>query len=214
MIFELIAVISQWAIDAINFLGYLGVFFLMFLESANIPIPSEVIMPFSGFLSFKGNFSFWIVVIFGTLGNLAGSLVSYFLSSWILKIREKSRLVKFIISENFIVKSKEWFEKYGSFSVFFSRLLPVIRTFISFPAGLGKMNLLKFSILTTAGSFIWSLFLTYIGFIMGENWMSIEKYFRKFDLVILIVIIILGIYWAKRHFNVKIFKKYEKTNDI
>ena len=203
MITSVLAYLSHIVILIIESVQYLGIFSLMALESANIPIPSEIIMPFSGFLAQKRELSFWLVVIVGTLGNVFGSIISYYLAVWIVRIRAKIKIVRFFISDDFLDKSKEWFNKYGSWSVFFSRILPIVRTFISLPAGLGKMNILKFSSLTFAGSFIWSIFLTYVGWFLGQNWQSVEKYFRQFDILIVVLILIFGFWWAKRHFTNK-----------
>ncbi|MFA6136026.1 MAG: DedA family protein [Candidatus Paceibacterota bacterium] len=191
--------IANIVIVIINSTGYLGIFLLMALESANIPVPSEIIMPFSGFLVFGGNFSFWLVVLAGTFGNLFGSLVSFRFAEWIVASRSKFKLISHIFSEKFLYKSHVWFEKYGYWSVFFSRLLPVARTFISLPAGLAKMNIWKFSILTLFGSFIWSWILTYIGLFLGVNWHTLGKYFRQLDLLILVIVLILFFWWLYNH---------------
>jgi membrane protein DedA with SNARE-associated domain len=213
IISHLIEVLASWVIRVIEFFGYGGIFVLMALESANIPIPSEIIMPFSGFLASEGKFSFWVVVFVGTLGNLFGSILSYFLASFIVKNRYRISIIKLLISDTFLDKSQKYFEKYGSLSVFFSRILPVLRTFISLPAGLGKMNFLKFSFLTFLGSFIWSAILTYFGWFLGQNWKVLEVYFRKFDIAIAVGIIAGAIYWFFYHFNGKIRKKSKNSLD-
>lgn len=179
-------------------LGYPGVFFLMTLESVNIPIPSEVVMPFSGFLALQGTFNFWGVAAAGTLGNVAGSLLSYYLAEWILSIRAKYGFLRIILSESHIEKTNEWFRKYGSYSIFFGRVVPVVRTFISLPAGIGKMNVAKFTVLTLVGSLIWSVFLTYVGFFLGSNWDTIGGYFRNADFVILGALGVAVIYFLLR----------------
>ncbi len=179
--------ITHSVIEVIKYLGYPGVFLLMTLESVNIPIPSEVVMPFSGFLALQGSFSFWAVASVGTLGNVAGSLLSYFLAEWILSIRNRYGVLKLILSEKHLEKTNEWFQKYGSYSIFFGRVVPVVRTFISLPAGIGKMNVAKFTYLTFLGSFLWSLFLTYVGYFLGSNWGTIQTYFRKMEYIILAV---------------------------
>lgn len=182
--------ITTFTLHTIESLGYIGVFTLMALESANVPIPSEIIMPFSGFLASQGSFNFWLVVFIGALGNLAGSLVSYF---------SADKLGKYIRGNRDFVLAESWFEKYGEISMFFSRMLPVVRTFISFPAGMFKVNIWKFSFYTFTGSFLWSLFLTYIGFELGENWHSLEPYFRKFDYLIVGFVIVGFIWWIWHH---------------
>lgn len=207
MIESVVSFISIWVIEIIKILGYPGIFILMALESANIPIPSEVIMPFSGFLAFTGNFSFFWVVVVGALGNLFGSIVSYFIAVWVVNNRSKSKIIGFFIHEEFLERANKWFLKYGSYSIFFSRMLPVVRTFISLPAGIGKMKLLRFSLLTFLGSLIWSTFLAYIGFFLGERWDTLGGYFRRFDIAIVAVILIGIAFWLRRRFNGKIKNK-------
>jgi len=178
------------------------VFFLMALDSFNIPIPSEVTMPFSGFLASEGKFSFWLIVIMGTFGSYVGSVCSYYLAEWLVSHRHRAYL-HLILSDAFLGKASTWFSKYGSASVFFGRIIPIIRTFISLPAGLGKVPFGKFSYLTIAGSFLWSLALTYIGWMFGENWDRIGDYFHQFDIVI-VGLILIGIgWWVYRHIATK-----------
>ncbi|OGY58629.1 MAG: hypothetical protein A3C03_02565 [Candidatus Colwellbacteria bacterium RIFCSPHIGHO2_02_FULL_45_17] len=175
MLSDLVSIISTFVLETIESWGVIGVFVLMTLESANIPIPSEVIMPFSGFLVGTGVFSFWVIVFVGAFGNLVGSIISYFAASKLDgKIRSKLEFKR----------AERWFNKFGVWSVFIARLLPIVRTFISFPAGMFKVNIWKFSALTFAGSLLWSWVLTRVGFILGENWSVIEPYFRKFDFAI------------------------------
>ncbi len=189
------ALISNLVIEIIKYLGYPGIFLLMTLESVNIPIPSEIIMPFSGFLALQGNLNFWLVALMGTLGNMAGAFLSYFLAEWILEIRGKYKILQVILSHRHLEKTDAWFKKYGSYSIFFGRIIPMVRTFISLPAGIAKMNAIKFTYLTFLGSFLWSAFLTYIGFFLGNNWTIIQEYFKELDYVILVVIAAALLYW-------------------
>ena len=194
MIADILEVISLFVLNAIETWGYWGVFFLMALESANIPIPSEIIMPFSGFLVSTGVFDFWTVVFLGALGNLMGSLASYYVAGHFKGWVENNRHFD---------EAKRWIAKYGVATAFWSRMMPIVRTFISFPAGLFKVPIWKFSFFTFIGSFIWSAILTYPGVYWGENWTIIEPIFRKFDLVIA-VLLVLGITWGlKNHFGKK-----------
>lgn len=192
MLGPILAKLSSFVLGTINDVGYLGVFGLMVLESANIPIPSEIIMPFSGFLASRGAFSFWLVVFVGALGNLAGSLISYSMARTLEPRLRTSR--HFLAAQN-------WFKRFGELSVFIGRLVPIVRTFISFPAGLFRINLFRFSLYTLIGSFLWSTFLTYIGFVLGENWTQIEPYFRKFDYLIGIAILIFLAWFLYRRRN-------------
>jgi len=215
MISGIIETISSFILLVIGKTSYLGVFFLMALESANIPIPSEIIMPFSGFLVAQGFFSpsillradpelavwvsFWLVVFLGALGNLSGSLFSYWLGYLVRTDILKWNSQK--ISEK-TEKAVAWLDKFGDAAILISRVLPVVRTFISFPLGVLKTkSLRRFSILTFIGSFIWSAFLTYLGFILGKNWGILEIYFRKFDYLILILILAAIGWWLWRHFR-------------
>ncbi|MDI6717731.1 MAG: DedA family protein [Patescibacteria group bacterium] len=177
----------------------------MTLQSYNIPIPSEVTMPFSGFLASRGDFNFWLVVLTGTFGNLFGAYLSYITARYLLKngFRGKFSFLQSIISENNIALARNWFQKYGAISVFFSRMIPVAGTFISFPAGLLKMDVIKFLLLTFFGSFIWCYVLTEIGFQLGENWASLEVYFREFDYVILFLIATIIFWKIYAHFRKK-----------
>ncbi len=189
MVLELVI---QWVVDAISYTGYFGVFFLMALESALIPIPSEVIMPFSGYLVFAGRFGFWEVVLAGALGNLVGSWIAY----WAGAKGGRRIILRFHGHRGMehLKTAEKWFERYGDITAFFSRLLPVVRTFISFPAGVGKMNFKRFSIYTFVGSFIWSALLTYIGFILGSRWEEIMGFFRQFEVAVILVLILSAIY--------------------
>ncbi len=188
----MIEILGSYIINLISSTGYAGVFLLMTLESALIPIPSEITMPFAGSLVQLGKFDLWAVVIVGALGNLFGSLLAYALGYWggenIVRvvIRKYGKYV--LVSEHEFDKSQKWFSKYGELIVFLSRIMPVLRTFISLPAGIAKMNLMKFIVYTVVGSLIWSLLLTYVGVSLGQNWNSLEVYFRKFDLVIVVVL--------------------------
>lgn len=200
----MISLILEWVSSIVLYVisgtGYFGVFSLMFLESMNLPIPSEIIMPFSGFLAATGVFNFWLVVFTGAFGNLAGSLFSYWLGFLFRK-----GFLKNGEHQADVEKAKKWLFWFGDWTAFFSRLLPIVRTFISFPLGvLGVKSVWKFSVLTFSGAFIWSGFLTWLGLILGENWNDLEVYFRKFDYVVLIIILAGIGWWAWWHFNSKI----------
>jgi membrane protein DedA with SNARE-associated domain len=187
--------------------GLLAVFVLMTAESALIPIPSEVTMPFAGFMAGRGVLDFWTVVAVGAFANLIGSWLTYWLGyvkgeEWIrVVIKKYGRWL--LIKESEFDKAKEWFHEKGQWVSFGSRLLPVVRTFISLPAGIAKMNLPLFSVLTFIGSFIWSAFLAYLGLKMGQNWQAIEPYFRKFQFLIVGLFLAWGIYYVWSHFKKK-----------
>ena len=168
--------------------GLIAVFVLMTAESALIPIPSEITMPFAGFMASRGVMNFWAAVTVGAFANLTGSLLAYWLGY--KKGEEWTRgAIKrwgkwFLIKEKEFDRAKKWFHDYGQWIAFGSRLLPVVRTFISLPAGISRMSLPLFSVFTFIGSFIWSAFLAYLGLILGQNWLAIEPYFRRFQFLI------------------------------
>lgn len=178
--------------------GYGGIFFTMTLESAAIPIPSEVVLPFGGFLASSGRLDFWLVILAATAANLTGAIAIYFVGLFggrtILE-----RYGKYVlISRESIARMDHWLEHYGAQTAFFSRLLPGVRTFSSLVIGAGKVNFNKFFWYTLTGSFIWNFSLTYVGFVAGNNWDFLRPYFRKFELVILAAILIAVIVFVFR----------------
>jgi len=184
--------------------SYAGVFVLMTLESACIPLPSEVTMPFAGFLASQGVLNFWLVVVAGGVGNLVGSLIAYYvgraLEDTVLRtfIRKHGKWV--LMSERDYELAEIWFRRHGEIVVFVSRLLPIIRTFISLPAGVARMNLTRFCIYTIAGSLLWSTLLTYVGVQLGDHWHELSEIWHQFDLAISVILIgLLALYiWHKR----------------
>lgn len=194
MIEAILNVLANFVIHTIQATGYLGVAGLMAIESANIPLPSEVIMPFSGYLVSTGTMTLWGVSLAGAVGCTIGSIFSY----WLGLIGGRPLVEKYgkyiFVSHRDINRADKWFLRYGDSAIFISRLLPVVRTFISFPAGISKMHFKRFVIYSFVGSFIWSLGLAYIGFILGNNWLSLKSIFHRFDFLILGLIVI-GIVW-------------------
>lgn len=209
----MIEALSHFIIELIKSTNYLGIFVLMFLESALIPIPSEITMPFSGFLASKGDLSFIAIVAVGTLANLLGSLAAYYLGYFLeetVLLNLVKKYGKFILlSEHEYHRTEKWFKKYGDKIVLVSRLLPGIRTVISLPAGMFEMDIKKFVIYTTIGCLIWSFVLTYIGFVLGENWNSLEPIYRKFEFIIVALLILGVVLYIEKHLGIrkKIFKK-------
>lgn len=211
MISYLLGIISSAILFVISKIGYSGIFFLMFFQSFNIPIPSEITMPFSGYLASTGVFNFWLVVFLGTLGSFTGAFFSYKFASFLVqdKIRNKYWILKVLMSEKNLSLSQKWFDKYGSLSIFFGRITPIISSFISFPAGLAKMNVFLFSILTLLGSFLWCWGLALAGLALGKNWNIIQPYFREFDYFIAALIVVFAGFWLARHFRIK-----SKNNEL
>jgi membrane protein DedA with SNARE-associated domain len=187
--------LSGFIIHFIQSAGYFGIFILMTLESAFIPIPSEVTMSFGGYLAQTGTLSLPLVVLIGAIGNLAGSLIAYAIG-YFLEERVILTLInkygKFILlTEHEYLKAVIMYKKYGNGITFFSRLLPAVRTFISLPAGLSEMNLLKFALFTFLGSLLWSAILASIGYYLGSHWDSIGPIYNKFQLVIIAAVVML-----------------------
>ncbi len=187
--------IARFITNSIDVLGYPAIFVLMTAESALVPIPSEITMPFAGFLVGLGKLNFYVVVLVGALANLTGSLLAYALGfyaqeSVVHRLVEKYGKYLLITLEE-VKRSEHWFQKHGGKIAFFSRLIPVVRTFVSLPAGMAKMDIWRFAIYTFLGSLFWSTFLAYLGLQLGKNWSVLESYFRKFD--ILIAFIVLGL---------------------
>ncbi|MDD5544426.1 MAG: DedA family protein [Acidobacteriia bacterium] len=199
MITAVIEKLSVFIIAGISMLGYGGILVMMAIESACIPLPSEVIMPFSGYLVFTGRFNLWMVAIAGALGCNLGSAVAYYLGSHGGRplIERYGRYV--LLSQRDLEWADRWFEKYGDATVFFSRLLPIIRTFIAFPAGVVRMRLVRFHVYTFAGSLPWCLLLAYAGMKLGQRWSSLKVYFHRMDLVLGILIVLGLVLFLKRH---------------
>jgi membrane protein DedA with SNARE-associated domain len=183
-------------------MGWAGVVFLMGVESAAIPFPSELIMPLAGWLlvAEKGG-GWWMLVmagLYGALGNLLGSWLAY----WVSLKGGRPLLLKYgkyvLLTADEIERTERWFQRYGEMAVFFARLLPVVRTFISIPAGIARMNIWKFSVYTFFGSFPWSLGLAYGGFLLGENWEVLRSAMRPFDIPILILMVLAGAWFIYR----------------
>jgi membrane protein DedA with SNARE-associated domain len=185
------------ATEFISSAGYPAVFLLMALESACVPIPSEAIMLFAGFAVSKGELTLVGIVVAGVLGNLVGSLAGYGIGYFgRLDLLERNRL--FHLSPARLRQTEGWFERYGSATVFFSRMLPLVRTFVSVPAGVAKMPLGRFSVLTTLGSIPWVLALALVGRSVGDNWERWRHYLGYLDYAIVVAAVIAVVWWLLR----------------
>jgi membrane protein DedA with SNARE-associated domain len=197
-----LAFIDQIVIPFLNSLygavGYVGVLIAMAIESAMIPLPSELILPYAGFLVSdpskiepltKGPWGFWIVVIAATIGNTIGSLIAYAIGAWGGRPFLERWGKYLLIRHHEIELAERFFEKYGSATAFFSRLLPIVRTFISFPAGVARMPLGRFIAYSTAGAFLWSILLVWAGTQLGARWEDIRHALQPFDLLIAIAVV-------------------------
>jgi len=202
MIARIIEILSGFIVATISLMGYSGIVLLMAIESACIPLPSEIIMPFSGYLVSTGQMNLWAVGVAGAVGCVLGSLVAYWVGMYGGRplIEKYGRYV--LVSRHDLDMADRWFAKRGEIIVFVSRLLPAIRTFIAFPAGVARMNLKRFVIYTFAGSLPWCLGLAYIGQKLGEQWNkddTLKTWFHRFDFLIGIAAVLLAGWWIWRH---------------
>src|SRR5213592_3740195 len=202
MLTSLVEMLGRFVIAVISQAGYPGIVLLMGIESACIPLPSEIIMPFSGYLIYTGRFNLWLVGVAGAFGCVLGSLVAYWVGMYGGRplIEKYGRYV--LVSSHDLDLADRWFDRFGEVIVFASRLLPAIRTFIAFPAGVARMNLKKFVIYTFAGSLPWCIVLAYAGQRLGEKWdkdPTLKTLFHRFDFIIGIVIVLAVVWWVCRH---------------
>jgi membrane protein DedA with SNARE-associated domain len=186
-------VLSNFIITAVEQLGYYGIFIGMGLGSACIPIPSEIIMPFSGYIAWEGKLNIIAVIFVGASGCLVGSLLAYSAGRYGGRpfLEKYGRYV--LIRKHEIDRAHEWFERHGEMAIFLSRMLPVIRAFISLPAGIAKMDVKKFSVYTFLGSLPWCFALASAGILLGQSWRVIGNAFTSLGIAVLLVVIaILG----------------------
>ncbi|MBI5577123.1 MAG: DedA family protein [Deltaproteobacteria bacterium] len=199
MVTRILEALASFVIYVISLMGLPGIVLLMAIESACIPLPSEVIMPFSGYLVYLGKHSLWEVGLAGAIGCVVGSVPAYYLGMYGGRplIEKYGKFI--LLSHRDLDLADRWFERHGEATVFFARLLPVIRTFIAFPAGVARMEMKRFIAYTFAGSLPWCLGLAYVGMVMGEQWPTLKGYFHKFDVVIG-ALLLAGIVWyVRRH---------------
>jgi membrane protein DedA with SNARE-associated domain len=193
---------TAWVISLMSSLGYWGIALLMFLENLFPPIPSELIMPLAGFTVAQGKMNFWGAVFAGTVGTMAGTYAWYYLGRLVNYQRLQAgaeRYGKWIrVSAHDIDRVNDWFNKYGTKAVFFGRMVPGIRTLISLPAGINNMPFTTFTIYSTVGTLLWTLALTTAGFLLGENYASIEQYLAPISKLVIFGLIGLIGYWIFR----------------
>ena len=201
MLTSLVEMLGRFVIAVISQAGYPGIVLLMGIESACIPLPSEIIMPFSGYLVYTGRFKLAWVALAGAVGCNVGSLVAYYVGALGGRpLAEKyGRYV--LVTRHDLELADRWFARYADWAVFFARLLPVVRTFIALHAGIARMNFLRFNVYTFLGSLPWCLALAYAGLKLGERWTILRQYFHRFDTVILILIVIGGAWFVRNRWR-------------
>jgi membrane protein DedA with SNARE-associated domain len=193
-----------WLVNIIEVLGYPGVALAMFVESFFAPIPSEIILPFSGFVASQGSLNIYIVILVATLAAYLGTLPFYFIGLWgeeyVHKFLEKYGKYLFI-SEKDMDSGYKAFEKFGYGIVFLGRLIPIVRTVISFPAGASKMKFGLFSAFTLVGTLIWSSLLAYGGYLLGENWLFVSEFIERYERIILMILFTVVAWYFWRGFK-------------
>lgn len=201
MLEKIIAALAVWIMQIISSMGLSGIALLMCIESACIPLPSEIIMPFAGFLVFKGEMTLWSVALAGATGCVVGSIPAYYLGMYGGRpiVEKYGKWV--LISAKDLNWADQAFAKHGEIIIFIGRLLPAVRTFIAFPAGLARMNMTKFISYTFVGSLIWCYLLALAGFKAGQNWESLKVYFHQFHYLIAGAGLIFVIWYLRRHFK-------------
>jgi membrane protein DedA with SNARE-associated domain len=220
LIAHVLEALSQWITHVILILGYGGIVLLMAIESACIPLPSEIIMPFAGAVTVAeiaqsqipphAPLNLWLVALAGAIGCNVGSVVAYFVGAKLGRpFLERTRWVRFFVTPHELELVDGWFARRGAVMVFVARLLPVVRTFIALPAGIARMDQLKFHLYTFAGSLPWCLALGYAGAKLGENWEGLRPWFHRFDFVLGIVIVA-GAVWFVRQ-RVRALKAHSAT---
>lgn len=195
MVTAVLEFLARFIISIISTTGYLGIVLLMGIESACIPLPSEVIMPFSGYLVSVGRFQLTWVALAGALGCNGGSLVAYYVGALGGRplVEKYGRYV--LITRHDLELADRFFARYGDWAVFIARLLPVVRTFIALPAGIARMNFLRFNLYTFLGSLPWCWALAYAGLKLGGRWTILRQYFHRFDAAIGILILVAAVWF-------------------
>ena len=194
-IISLILFITRGVTTAVQAWGYPGIFGLMLLESSSLPIPSEVILPFAGYLASMGQLDFWITLTVATIAGTAGAVIDYYIGLKGVQALTKHKILgKTVLSMNQLEMAEKWFLKYGSLMVFISRIIPGFRTTFSFPAGAAKMKMPKFLAFTTAGCLLWNVILIYLGWYLGKNWTQVAGVSHYLIIAAVAAILIILIY--------------------
>lgn len=201
MLEKIIALVAVWIMSVISTMGYAGIMLLMAIESACIPLPSEIIMPFAGFLVSKNEMTLLGIALAGALGCVLGSIPAYYIGMFGGRPLAERYGKYLLISKKDLDWADNAFAKHGQLIIFLGRMLPAVRTFIAFPAGVARMNMPKFVIYTFIGSFIWCGVLGYAGMKAGEHWEDLKIYFHQFHYVIIAAGVMFVIWYLRRHFK-------------
>ncbi|MBX2861600.1 MAG: DedA family protein [Vampirovibrio sp.] len=199
LVHGILAVVLEFIHGVIDATGYIGIALLMAIESANVPLPSEMILPYAGFMVQQGQLNFHLAALAGALGCVLGSLPSYALGYYGGRpfLRKYGKWM--LLTEHDLEDAEKWTEKYGDMTFFICRMLPVVRTFISLPAGILKARLIPFTLYTFIGSWVWSYGLVYVGVKLGDNLELFRHYWHKFDYAIVGTLLVLGALYVWKH---------------
>jgi membrane protein DedA with SNARE-associated domain len=191
--------LAEYFTYAIETTGYFGAGFLMTMESMVAPVPSELVMPFVGFLVVEGKFSLALAILVTSLGSIIGSLISYYMGyfggrPFVIKAGKY-----LLLNHEHLEWTEHWFSRHGSWTIFVSRFIPVVRHLISIPAGLGKMKLLPFCVYTLLGATMWNTFLLLCGYKLRQNWRLVQQYSHELDIIVVIMLAIIGVWFVATH---------------
>lgn len=214
MIGDFLLRLADFTVNFISDAGYFGVWLLMLIDAVNFPVPSEIILGFTGFLVTEGRFNFWLAALLAGLGSTSGAILSY----WLGLVGGRPFVKRFgrwfLIGQKDLDNADRLFKKYGVAFIFFSRFIPLLRTLISLPAGITHMPFWPFTLFTFLGSFLWAVILIYIGTLVGENYQQIADSFEGAEYVVLAVLVAGIVYWVyrqiKEQFGINRDKKAEK----
>lgn len=194
---SLIESISDWAVSMMETIGAPGAGLAIALENLFPPLPSEVILPLAGFTASRGNFSLFEAIFWTTAGSVVGALALYFLGAWLGRDRMRAIVSRVpLVDLADVDHVEDWFNRHGYKAVFFGRMIPLFRSLVSIPAGIERMTLWKFLVLTTAGSLIWNCIFVMAGFYLGENWHLVEAYADVFQKIVIASVILLVGYFV------------------
>ena len=214
---ELLNVINAWALDVIRSMGYPGLGFIMFLENVFPPIPSEVVLPLAGWLTLDPDTGFTLVgvTIVGAIGSVAGAFFFYGLGKWFDESRVRFLLRRFgkwfLLSESDFDVALSWFDRYDEYVIFFGRMVPLIRSLISVPAGLASMHVGKFAAYTAVGTALWSFLLAFAGRLLGARWALVAEFIDRYETVVIVVVVVAFVYFVATRLRKRFQEKSDAT---
>jgi membrane protein DedA with SNARE-associated domain len=211
--------VATWVQQVIQAMGYPGLALVMFLENVLPPIPSEAVLPMAGWLAYEGqgNFTLLGVTLVGGLGSVSGALVFYGLGHWFGESRVRALFERYgkwlLLKVEDFDKAIEWFDRYGEQVIFFGRMVPIVRSLVSIPAGIANMNLARFSLYTALGTSLWSLVLALAGYLLGRNWPMVMDWVSRYEKVVLLLAVVLVVLFVVNRLRQRIQPRADGTSD-